>query len=229
MATADYIVRVENHSKGYQNYVFLNDPPALEVGSGAKPKVWPIVWQSNGSAPNSGSVQFTAKAANYAAAGTVKKVLDNNVKVISTIALNVEVKSAVKVGTKAAMELDGSGTPKFNPPYDAVAADSSFAIKTRPYDSITYRNIYCGYGKDDGGGGVTPVAGFMAQPEQLYQITPSLKYFVGVGDQYPGTAVDIDTLEGREIDFTTAKPGQTIATVIQHDDDSFSEPKFSYP
>jgi hypothetical protein len=61
-------------------------------------------------------------------------------------------------------------------------------------------------------------------------VTPVLKYFVSTGDFQSGDAVDITTLGVvSTIDFTTAKPGQTIATITQNSDGTYSPPVFSYP
>jgi hypothetical protein len=72
----------------------------------------------------------------------------------------------------------------------------------------------------------------MASPNTTYDVTPTVTFFVSVstGSYQPGDIVDITTLGGgAAIDFTTADPGQTVATVVHNVDNTFSDPVFDYP
>jgi hypothetical protein len=91
-------------------------------------------------------------------------------------------------------------------------------------------NVYCGFGKLNQKEEVVPVAVWRAEPGEKYILTPKVTYYVSTGDYKAGETVDVTQIgEVSTIDFTKAKPGQTVATITHNDDGSYSNPEFGYP
>ena len=91
-------------------------------------------------------------------------------------------------------------------------------------------NTQIGMGKYDTFGNVVPAFVFTPNPDSSYDITPIATYYVATGSFSPGAEVDITTYGIKvEIDFTTATPGFTQATVIHEIDGSWRGPIFGPP
>ncbi|PTB34861.1 uncharacterized protein TrAFT101_002297 [Trichoderma asperellum] len=227
MATAEYIVNVLNKSEETQNYLFFNQQPSESQSVG---QIYTNVWIKSPGVPSPrGQANFDVKVANFAICGTTPKPVDYGVVVATSDYAPVELTSNTKPGTSPVMAIVDDG-PQFVEPYKTTKKDNSFGITTMPFDPDKYTTVYCGYGKYNNQNQVVPVAVWRAQPNKIYELTPVVKYYVATGDYSPGTTVDITTLSAvSEIDFTKAKPGQTIATITHNSNGTFSPPVFSYP
>lgn len=77
---------------------------------------------------------------------------------------------------------------------------------------------------------MVPVLSWSADSGSTYKVTPVVTFYVSTGDYQRGDAVDVTTLGTiGSIDFTTALPGQTVATITQNVDNTYSDPTFDYP
>ena len=75
-----------------------------------------------------------------------------------------------------------------------------------------------------------PVATFPALPFQNYILQPVVKFYVATGSYVPGETVNLSDIgDIGTIDFTTALSRQTMATITQLSDGTYSNPTFSYP
>ncbi|KAL3962832.1 hypothetical protein ACCO45_004355 [Purpureocillium lilacinum] len=218
MATAEYIVKVLNKSEETRNYLFFNEIPDPSASVG---KIYNNVWIR--------SPGFDVKVANFAICGTTPKPVDYGVVVSTSDYAAVELTSNTKPGTAPVMAIVNDG-PQFVAPFGSTNKDNSFGIQTKAFDPNQYDTAYCGYGKLNGKGDVVPVAVWRAKPSLNYDLTPKVTYYVGTGDYAAGTAVDITSIGVvSTIDFTTAKPGQTVATITHNVDGTYTDPVFSYP
>jgi hypothetical protein len=69
----------------------------------------------------------------------------------------------------------------------------------------------------------------MAEPLKTYEITPLVSFYISTGDYTEGTVVDKRTLGSVcDIDYSQALPGQTVATITNNNDGTYSTPVFSY-
>ncbi|EFY85355.1 hypothetical protein MAC_08604 [Metarhizium acridum CQMa 102] len=227
MATAEYKIVVLNKSTGSQNYLFFNQKPEESPSVG---KIYNNVWiRSPGVGTPNGRATFDVKVANFAICGTTPVPVDYGVVVSTSDSAAVQLKSNTQPGTVPVMEIVSDG-PQYVPPYGTTDKDNSFGIQTKPFDPDRYKTVYCGYGKFNDRGEVVPVAVWRALPNETYQLTPKVTYYVGTGSYAAGTAVDITQIGAlAEIDFTNALPGQVIATVTHNRDGTYSAPEFSYP
>lgn len=227
MATAEYIVKVLNKSEQTQNYLFFNEIPKQSSSVG---KIYSNVWiRSPGVASPRGSAVFDVKVANFAICGTTPEPVDYGVVVSTSDYAPVELTTNLKPGTEPVMDIVNDG-PQFVEPYGTTDKDNSFAIQTKPFDPNKYPTVYCGYGKLNEKSEVVPVAVWRARGNQTYILTPQVTYYVGTGDYSAGTAVDITTIGAvATVNFTKARPGQTIATITHNNDGTYSDPVFSYP
>ena len=74
------------------------------------------------------------------------------------------------------------------------------------------------------------VASWTAKLTTIYEFTSEVIFYVSTDIYSPGTAVDLTTLGAiATIDFTTAKSGQTWATVAHNEDGIYGGPVFDYP
>ncbi|POR38654.1 Uncharacterized protein TPAR_01147 [Tolypocladium paradoxum] len=226
MATAEYFITVLNESDDTQNYLFFNESPEESASVG---EIYTNVWIKSPGVPSPrGKAVFDVKVANFAICGTAPVPVEYGVVVATSEYVPVEL-TGVKPGTAPVMEIV-SGGPQFVEPYGTTSKENSFGIHTGTFVPDQYPTVYCGFGKYNDKLDVVPVAVWRAKPGKKYDLTPQVTYYVGTGDFKPGTAVDITTIGAiAKIDFTKAKPGQTNATVTQHNNGTWSDPTFSYP
>jgi len=86
-------------------------------------------------------------------------------------------------------------------------------------------------GKYDEANNVVPA--FVFNPPDAtkeYDITPVVTYYIATGDYEAGQVVDITSYgPAQAIDFTSAPPGFTVATIIHNPDGTYTLPVFSKP
>ncbi|GIK01901.1 hypothetical protein Aspvir_005942 [Aspergillus viridinutans] len=227
MTTAEYIITVQNKTGKTNNYLFFNQEPGESSTVG---QIYTNVWIRSPGVPSPrGKAVFDVKVANFAICGTTPDPVDYGVVVATSDFAPVELTTQSKKGTVPLMEIV-SGGPQFIAPYEETNKDNSFGIHVKNYDPKRYTSVYCGFGKLNQKEEVVPVAVWRAEPGEKYILTPKVTYYVSTGDYRAGETVDVTQIgEISTIDFTTAKPGQTIATITHNDDGSYSKPEFSYP
>jgi hypothetical protein len=77
---------------------------------------------------------------------------------------------------------------------------------------------------------VIPLAAFPALPNQSYIIQPNSTFYVSTGTYQAGAIVNATSFGTiATINFSEAKPGQTIATITHNDHSEYEGPVFSYP
>jgi hypothetical protein len=74
---------------------------------------------------------------------------------------------------------------------------------------------------------VIPVAVWQAKPNQVYQVTPHVKYYISTGKYQPGTIVDVTNFGlVCEIDFTGKD--ENMASVVYNNNLKYEEVKYSF-
>ncbi|KAL5371332.1 hypothetical protein DPSP01_014336 [Paraphaeosphaeria sporulosa] len=222
-----YSIIIKNKSQDSQRYLIFNDPPKASKNVG---KAWSNIWMKTGGTPTpNGTQNLTIEIENFAVCGTTPTPLGHGVSVKESDYASVSLTAESIQGTAPVMKIVDD-TPAFTQPYSSVDLANSFGIVTDAFNPEQYRNVYCGYGKYDDTGNVVPVAVWTAKPSQIYEVTPVVTYYVSTGDFHAGDVVDVTTLGAiAKIDFTTAKAGQTMATITHEIDGRYSGPVFTYP
>ncbi|KAF4211386.1 hypothetical protein CNMCM8980_002232 [Aspergillus fumigatiaffinis] len=215
MATAEYVITVQNKTGKTHNYLFFNQEPGESSTVG---QIYTNVWIRSPGVPSPrGKAVFDVKVANFAICGTTPDPVHYGVVVSTSDFAPVELTTKDKKGTLIA-------------PYEETDKDNSFGIHVKNYDPKRYSTVYCGFGKLNQKEEVVPVAVWRAEPGEKYILTPKVTYYVSTGDYKAGETVDVTQIgEVSTIDFTKAKPGQTVATITHNDDGSYSNPEFGYP
>jgi hypothetical protein len=225
--TSTYIVYIRNKTPYNNQYLFFNSKPTDSTTLGV---VWSNVWVKTGGTPTpNGQQKFTVTMDNFAVCGTSEIPLGDGVSVSMSDWTQVSLANQTTPGTRAVMDVVNEN-PAFVKPFGTESLGNSFGIKTGVYDPNQYPNIYCAYGKRDSKGTVVPVLSWQARSNSTYKVTPIVTFYISTGEYKPGETVDITTLGAiATIDFTTALPGQTVATVTHRVDSTYSDPVFDYP
>ncbi|PKX95972.1 uncharacterized protein P174DRAFT_419867 [Aspergillus novofumigatus IBT 16806] len=227
MTTAEYSITVKNKTGKTKNYLFFNQEPGESSSVG---QIYTNVWIRSPGVPSpNGRADFHVKVANFAICGTTPDPVDYGVVVATSDFAPVELTTNAKKGTVPLMNIVNEG-PQFIAPYGETDKDNSFGIQVKAFDPDRYPTVYCGFGKLNQKGEVVPVAVWRASPSEKYILTPKVTYYVSTGDYKAGETVDVTQIGAiSTVDFTTAKPGQTVATITHKEDGSYSEPEFSFP
>lgn len=78
-------------------------------------------------------------------------------------------------------------------------------------------NIFIGIGGKTADGEILPIATFQPTPQNTYQITPLVTYYVATGSYTPGTIMNVTALGNPgTIDFT----GQTSSNAVANYEDT---------
>lgn len=76
--------------------------------------------------------------------------------------------------------------------------------------------MFLGFGGQDSSGDVVPLATFPMLPNQTYNVTPVVKYYIGTGSFTAGEIIDVQQIGPTIlIDFTT---GPVTADITQNPD-----------
>ncbi|KAI9681748.1 MAG: hypothetical protein M1829_000493 [Trizodia sp. TS-e1964] len=224
-----YTILIKNHSNANQQYLLFSAPPNKDTSLG---KVWSNVWVKTGGTPTpNGSQKIVITQDVFAIAGTTPSHLSQGVYVTETDwAGPAALTGGSTKGTSYKVGIT-NGTPEFSkPPYGTTEKANSFNIDVLGFNPQTYPNVQIGLGKYDSRGDVVPAFVFTPHPNTSYDITPVVTYYIATGSYSAGQVVDITSYGAKvEIDFTTAPPGRTQATIVHEVDGSYSGPTFDPP
>lgn len=211
---AIYTIQVWNQSKFPKSYVAFMQSPVV-TGRGGDPDIYANAWATFPSLLNGGFDSITYEDVTYAYWGTAPRELAPNTSVVwGGVA-------QVNTATRDSIAFDGSDSLGFEAVQNGGAMTGSYQI-TATTDFTKDNNYVFGLARPGKTPLPTPVATFLAQPNDTFNITPVEKFYVADGVYTPGAVIDVSmtSSEYAEIDFT-GKP-QTTATVIQAADGSFS-------
>lgn len=211
---AIYTIQVWNQSKFAKSYVAFMQSPIV-TGRGGDPDIYANAWASFPSLLNGGFDSITYEDVTYAYWGTAPRELAPNTSVVwGGVA-------QVNTTTRDTVAFDGSDSLGFGPVENGGAMTGSYQI-TATTDFTADSHYVFGLARPGKTPLPTPVATFLAQPNDSFNITPVEKFYVADGVYTPGAVIDVSmtSSEYAEIDFT-GKP-QTTATVIQDAKGRFS-------
>lgn len=211
---ATYTIQIWNQSDFSKSYVAFMQSPIVS-SRGGNPQVFQNAWATFDSVTNGGFDSITYDDVTYAYWGTTPSQLAPNTTVLSGgVAL-------VDTAAQSVVPFSGVAPLGFGDTVNGGAQTGSYAIAAT--SDFTARNGYVfGLAKPGKTPIPSPVATFVAEPNDTFNITPVEKFYVSDSAYAPGAVIDVTTTSTSfvEIDFT-GKP-QNTATVIQNADGSFS-------
>jgi len=182
---------------------------------GGSPTVFTNAWATFDSITDGGFDSITYDDVTYAYWGTSPSALAPNTTVLSGGVVQVDTTN------QSVVPFSGVSPLGFGDLVNGGAQTGSYAIQA--VSDFTAQNKYVfGLAKPGKTPIPSPVATFIAEPNDTFNITPVEKFYVSDSAYTPGAVIDttMTSTSFVEIDFT-GKP-QNTATVIQNADGSFS-------
>ena len=212
---ATYTIKILNNSKASKSYVAFMAQPIVTSNGGVTP-VYTNAWATFENITDGGwdSVVYTettyaywAQASTQLSPGTI---LDSG----GTKPVNTATNDTVNFTNTGATGFTTVASP-------GSAQNGSFSIITAT-DFTPLNNFVFGLASDNGSPIPSPVASFNALPNEVYNITPVVQFYVADQLYQAGQVIDYSSTSSAiaSIDFTGLP--QTTATVIQADNGSFS-------
>ncbi|PIB91460.1 hypothetical protein [Caulobacter sp. FWC2] len=210
---ATYTIRIYNQSAAAQSYVIFMAPPAVASTGGATP-VFANAWVTFANlTPGSwDSVVYTENSYAYWSS-------------VDRLSLGAVVDSggvmAVNTATCDTVTFTNTGMTGFKSlTSPGQASNGSFSIVAGT-DFTPLNGFVFGLAQPDGSPIPAPVATFSALPNETYNVTPVIKFYVTDGAYAAGEVIDVAQVSNSAaVDFT-GTPYST-ATVLQHADGSFA-------
>lgn len=205
---AQYTIRILNDSGVNKSYFAFMQVPVVSSG-GAAPKVYSNVWVSfpqitPGSWDTAQYIDTT-----YACWSQPAQALNPNTIIDSGGTIEVDTASRDTVlfsntGARGFTQVNSPGT----------ANSGSFSIVSST-DFTPKNNFVFGLARPNGSAIPAPVATFQALPNEVYNIAPVVKFYVGDGYYQAGQVIDVSAVSNKyaTIDFTNQP--STTATVVQ--------------
>lgn len=205
---ATYTIKIYNQSQVTKSYVAFMKPPIVEAASGSQP-VYANAWATFENITNGSWDMAVYTEQTYAYWAQPAAPLGHGTVIDSGGVMRV---NTATNDTVTFSNSDGTGFTGVTSP--GGARDGSFQIVTgtdfTPSDKFVF-----GLASENGGVIPSPVATFPAIPNERYNITPVVQFFVADSAYAPGAVIDVEAMSSdyATIDFT-GRP-QTTATVIQ--------------
>lgn len=214
-----YTMNVLNNSNFVKNYVWFMQPPTVS-GIGGSPQVYTNAWITfTGITPGSTDVvTYTDETYAYWANATVPVSPSSSIGQSGTASVNVATQDDVTFN--GATSDGGVGFGAVQSP--GSAATGSYRIVAQSDFNISAGYVF-GLAQPGGVPGIpTPVATFVAEPNETYDITPIVKFYVADALATPGSIIDVAAFSTKSmlVDFTGLS--ETNAVVTQAADGSFS-------
>ncbi len=205
---ATYKIKIYNQSLINKSYVAFMQAPIVTASGGTTP-IYTNAWATFENVTNGSWDSVTYSETTYAYWSQPSEALSPGTVVDSGGVMQVN--TATK-DTVAFTNTGGTGFTTLTSP--GGAQDGSFQIVTSA-DFTPANNFAFGLASNNGGVIPSPVATFPAAPNEKYNVTPVVKFFVADGAYQEGEIIDVTTVSNTyaTIDFT-GRP-ETTATVTQ--------------
>lgn len=216
---ATYTLKVLNNSGFNKNYVWFMQSPKV-ISTGADPQVYTNAWVTfTGVTPGStDTVTYTDETYAYWATATTPIGPGSSMGQSGTAAANTATQDSV---TFLGSTSDGGvGFGKVTSPGSAMTGSIEIIAQS---DFVASNNYLFGLARPGNIPNIpSPVATFIAEPNDSFNITPVIKFYVADGSYVPGEIIDISVTSTKvgTIDFTGLP--QTTAVATQESDGSFS-------
>ncbi len=212
---ATYTIRIYNQSLANKSYVVFMQPPAVSSSGGTTP-IYTNAWATFDNITNGGWDTVVYTETTYAHWSQANAALGPGAVLDSGGAM------PVNTATQDAVTFSNTGATGFTSVTSpGPAQNGSFSI-TSSTDFTPANNFVFGLASHNGGVIPAPVACFPALPNEVYNITPVVKFYVADGQYTPGQVIDVPAISDTcaVIDFAGAP--QTTATVTQGANGAFT-------
>jgi len=212
---ATYTIRIYNQSLANKAYVAFMQQPTVTSNGGVTP-VFTNAWACFENITNGSWDSVIYTESTYACWSQPSEALAPSTILDSggVMAVNTASNDTVTFTNSGVTGFDGVSSP-------GTAQNGSFSIVSST-DFTPLNNFVFGLASDNGGAIPAPVATFQALPNEVYNITPVVKFYVADGLYVPGQVIDYSAVSNKcaEIDFTGLP--QTSATVTQGPNGAFT-------
>lgn len=211
---AQYTIQVLNQSGFPKSYVIFSAPPQV-TSSGASVQVFSNAWVTFDSLNNGGFDTLVYNDVIDAFWGTVPQSLSPTVTVSSGGF------AGVNTATRDGVVFKGATPAGFGPVSSGIANTGAFQIVSQS-DFTAASHYVFGMAKPTGSPIPSPVATFLAQPNDTFEVIPVVRFYVADGEFEAGEIIDVKSFSTTPalIDFTGLP--QTKAVVTQNADGSFA-------
>jgi hypothetical protein len=212
---AQYLIQILNNSGVSKNYVAFMKPPIV-TSTGGNPQVYSNAWVTFTGVTNGGFDTVTYDDITYAYWSTTPSELAPGTIIDSGGTIQVNTATSDTVPFTGATP---TGFGQLVTPGSAMSGSYSIVAGT----DFTPDNGYIfGLAKAGKTPIPAPVATFAATPNDTFNITPVVTFYVADGAYAPGQLIDVSTTSTlpATIDFTGK--AQTTATVIQQPNGSWT-------
>jgi hypothetical protein len=208
MIMATYTIRIYNQSLIDKAYVAFMQAPLVTANGGTTP-IYTNAWATFENITNGGWDSVVYNQTTYAYWSQPAESLSPGVTIDSggVMPVNTATKDTVTFTNTGATGFSALTSP-------GTAQNGSFQI-VGGNDFTPQNGFVFGLASDNGGVVPSPVATFAAAPNEKYNVTPVVKFYVADGAYSQGEVIDVTTVSNSyaTIDFT-GRP-QTSATVTQ--------------
>jgi hypothetical protein len=212
---ATYTIKILNNSQASKSYVAFLAQPTVTSNGGATP-VYTNAWATfeNVTDGSWDSVVYTETTYAYWAQPSTTLSPGATMDSGGSKPVNTATKDTVAFTNTGATGFASVASP-------GTAQNGSFSIATTT-DFMPQNNFVFGLASDNGTPIPSPVATFSALPNEVYNVTPVVKFYVADGLYQAGAIIDYSGVSNvaAAIDFTGLP--QTTATVTQAANGSFS-------
>ena len=199
-----YTIKILNESGFLKSYIVFLEAPVVTCASGPHP-VTPAAWATfPDMQPEAfGTTEYDDAAPSFAYWG---KTIEKDSVISASGVIEIDLAAGDEVAFTA------SSQPGFGAPVPGMAAPGSFRILTTS-DFTAADDFILGVAHQSGL--PIPTAMFVAEPNDNFEITPVVRFYVSEGVCVPGQMIDMGSLpsEMALVDFTGM--AETQATAIQ--------------
>lgn len=206
---ASYNIRIYNQSLISKSYVVFMQAPIV-TSNGATTPIYTNAWVTFNNITNGGWDQVDYTETTYAYWSQPAEALSPGVTIDSGGVMQVN------TATNDTVTFTNSGTTGFSSlTSPGSAQNGSFQIVAGS-DFSPLNNFVFGLASDNGGAIPSPVATFAAAPNDTYNVTPVVQFYVADGNYTAGEVIDVTTVStlSAQINFTGTP--YTTATVVQN-------------
>lgn len=210
---AQYTIQVVNNSGFSKDYVVFSEPPQV-TKSGTDVEVYSNAWVTFSGVRSGSFDKLTYDDSVDAYWGTSPQRLSPSV-VVQQGGI-----ASVNTETCDGVVFTGKTPPGFGSVTSGVANTGAFQITANPDFTADFNYVF-GMAKSTGPNTAAPVATFLAEPNDTFEVIPVVQFYVADGAYTAGAIIDVKSTStnAAKIDFTGKR--QTTAVVTQNDDGSF--------
>jgi hypothetical protein len=205
---ATYSIQVLNNSNFAKSYVLFMQPPKV-TSSGGQPEVYTNAWVTfPGIQPNgTDHIIYTDQTFAYWATATIP--------VAPGTKMNQDGSAAVDASQQDSVNFIGAIPTGFGTVTHGGAETGSYRIiASSDFDSTN--GYLFGLARPGNVPDIpSPVATFIAQPNDTYDITPVINFYVADGDYTPGSIIDYSAVSTKAGNVSFTGKSQTNAVVTQ--------------